>query len=294
MTHGPARGGLVNRTPFAFDVRSDDPIRGDLWMPEGAVDGCAVVVCHGFKGFKDWGFFPWVCEETARRTGCTVASFNFTGSGIGEDPETFSELDRFARNTLTREQEDLEAMLDRLAVGRAGEAVYSPLRRFGLLGHSRGGATAVLKAATRRQVRALATWSAVASVERYEAEHASTWEEGGTVTIENARTGQRMPLKRNVLDDVRANRDRLDVLRAAGAVTVPWLIVHGEEDESVPVAEGRALAGAAGEGAELVTIAGAGHTFGAGHPFGGAPDALEEALARTAAHFRRHLTPESP
>lgn len=292
MTLGPSVNQLVERTRFAFEVRPGDPVRGDLWQPESAVEDAAIVVCHGFKGFKDWGFFPHLSEELARRTGCPVAAFNFTGSGVGDDPESFTELDRFSRNTFTREKEDLEAVMDRLALGRAGDAVFSPVSRFGLLGHSRGGATAVLKAGVRRQVRALVTWSAVASTERYRQQYEPTWEAGEVVQIENARTGQQMPLRRNVLDDLRAHPDLLDVTAAASSLEIPYLVVHGEDDESVPVAHARELAEAAGEHATLHVVEGTGHTLGVGHPFEGATPELEEGIAVSAGHFRRHLTPE--
>lgn len=292
MTLGPAVHQLVERTRFEFEMRAGDPVRGDLWQPESAVEGAAVVVCHGFKGFKDWGFFPHLGEELARRTGCPVAVFNFTGSGVGPDLESFTELDRFARNTFSREKEDLEAVMDRLAAGRAGGAVFSPVSRFGLLGHSRGGTTAVLKAAVRRQVRALVTWSAAASTELYRDEYEPVWEAGETVRVENARTGRELPLRRNVLDDLRAHGDRLDVTSAAASIDAPYLVLHGAADESVPLDHARALAGAAGDAAELRVLEGAGHTFGAGHPFEGATPALEEAVEASAAHFRRHLTPE--
>ena len=44
--------------------------------------------------------------------GLVLVTFNFSGSGIGEDPETFSELDRFEANTIGKEIEDLGAVLD--------------------------------------------------------------------------------------------------------------------------------------------------------------------------------------
>ncbi len=284
----------VRRLPFRFCLPADQTIRGDVWLPEEAPDeggdGAALVVCHGFKGFKDWGFFPWVCRELAGKTGRPTVGFDFTGAGVGEEGDRFDELDRFARNTFTRELRDLEAVLDRLAVGRLGEVVVPPARRFGLLGHSRGGATCVLKAGDRRQVGALVTWSAIASVERYEREYGPTWEAGRTVYIRNARTEQDMPLERNVLDDLRANRERLDVSAAAAAVAAPWLIVHGTEDESVPVEDARALAAASGGRAALLLVEGSGHTFGVGHPFEGPSPALERALGATAEHFRDALS----
>jgi len=96
-----------------------------------------------------------------------------------------------------------------------------------------------------------------------------------------------MPLERNVLDDIRANGDRLDVLLAAGHLRIPCAIVHGEEDAAVPFADAEALAGAIGDLATLVRVEGAGHTFEAGHPFGGPTPELEIAIDASIRLFRR-------
>jgi uncharacterized protein len=279
----------VLHQPFAFEIRTGDVIRGDVWRPDAPVPGAAVVVCHGFKGFKDWGFFPYLAEEMARRTGCLTASFNFTGCGVGEDLETFTDLEGFSRNTISRELGDLEAVLDRLAAGRCGDVQVPPADRFGLLGHSRGGATCILEAATRSQVRGLVTWAAIAGLERYVALYGERWDAGQVVEIPNARTGQMMPLRRNVLDDLRANRDRLDVLAAARTLRVPWLVVHGTEDESVPFSDAAMLAEAGADHAAVMAVEGAGHTFGSGHPFAGTSEALEKIIERSADLLRRCL-----
>ena len=49
-----------------FTIESSEglPIRGDLESTGGA--RALVVIVHGFKGFKDWGFFPWVAETQSR------------------------------------------------------------------------------------------------------------------------------------------------------------------------------------------------------------------------------------
>jgi pimeloyl-ACP methyl ester carboxylesterase len=109
----------------------------------------------------------------------------------------------------------------------------------------------------------------------------------------NARTGQRLPLYRDVLDDLRANRGTLDMEAAAGRLGPALLIVHGTADEAVPVAEAHSLHAAAGT-AELAIIDGAGHTMDASHPFPGTNPRLDEAVSRSVAHFAAHLAQESP
>lgn len=279
---------MVTRLPFSFESRADDVVRGDVWRPAALDLAATIVVLHGFKGFKDWGFFPYVCERLADGLGCETVAFNFTGSGIGPDLETFTELDRFARNTFSREIQDVDSVLERIAGGSIGGVALEGISRFGLLGHSRGGAIAILSADGHPEVRALTTWAAIASVDRYAA-LAAQIERDGVAYVPNARTGQQMPIGREILDDLRSNRQRLDVEAAARRLKIPHLVVHGDADESVPVADAQTLARAAGRRGRLEIVRGTGHTLDATHPFRGASAALERVTDLTVEHFRRHL-----
>src|SRR2546430_1689060 len=79
-------------------------------------------------------------------------------------------------------------------------------------------------------------------------------------------------------------------VRAAGGGRAPWLIVHGTADQTVPWGDGRDLHNAARAGErELFLVDGAGHGFGAGHPWAGANTALEQVVRRTVDWFARHL-----
>ena len=59
-------------------------------------------------------------------------------------------------------------------------------------------------------------------------------------------------------------------------------VIHGTDDTSVPLQDGRDLAAASGT--TLLEIEGAGHTFGAVHPFAG-PTADLEAVAGAVIDF---------
>jgi len=264
-------------------------LRGDLWTPGALPNGSAVglVVCHGFKGFKDWGFFPFASRTLATRLGCPVVSFNFTGSGVGDDPESFSEREAFGHNTFSQECDDLDAVLDGLAEGRLGASSFPAISRIGVLGHSRGGVATILSA-ERLDVVAIATWAAIASPMRYAALFEGV-EPGAAVEITNARTGDVLPLFPDVVLDLQANRQRFDLDASLARSRIPLLVVHGSEDRSVPVEDGRHLA-AAGIDATLRIIEGAGHTFEVGHPFMGPSPELSAALSFTGDHFERHLT----
>lgn len=230
----------------------------------------AVVIVHGFKGFKDWGMFPPLAERLAR-AGFTAVSFNMSGSGVdaGGAP---SLPERFGRNTYGAELSDLAAVLDALEQGQLGTA---PPTRVGLVGHSRGGGIAVLQTARDPRVRSLVTWAAIADVVRWDDRTRAKWRAGGHFDVTNTRTGQVIPLSTDVLDEIESAPAELDITRAAARIEVPWLIVHGALDESVTAKDAARLhAASARESTTLLTIPGAGHTFGAGHPWappGGAP-----------------------
>jgi dienelactone hydrolase len=248
----------------------------------------AVVVCHGFKGFMEWGFFPALAELLAAR-GFLAVRFNFSGAGVRRGEDRVSDVAAFRDDTYSRELEDLAAVL--AALPELGEGRVDP-RRVGLLGHSRGGAIALLAAAHPDHgsgIRALVTWSAIADVDRWEEAEKERWRQDGEITVRNARTGQELPLGRGLLADVERQRNALDLEAAARRRTAPWLLVHGREDESVPAAEGERLAATASEPRELVLVDGAGHTFGATHPFAHPTPQLVTAMNATQHWFRRHL-----
>jgi uncharacterized protein len=270
--------------PFSRVTSDGELIRGDLRLPAGPPPRSAVLVVHGFKGFKDWGFFPHVCEALTG-DGHAVISFNFSRNGVTDDPDTFADLESFARNTFTRELDEIRRLLGEI---RGGDLLPRPVRRIGLLGHSRGGGSAVLAAGEDGELDALVTWAAVARFDRWAEETKEEWRRERRIHVLNARTGQQMPLDVALLEDFEANAERLDILDTARRLETPWLIVHGEADASVPADEARELAGT-NSGAELEVIPGAGHTFEAVHPFAGSTPELDRALEVTGAHFRRHL-----
>jgi uncharacterized protein len=245
----------------------------------------AVLVLHGFKGFKDWGMFPPLGDRLAR-AGFSVITPNLSGSGV-DDAGDFSLPERFGHNTFSAELSDVATVTDALAEGRLG---VSPPSSLGIVGHSRGGGMAILHTARDSRVRALVTWAAISSVERWPSEQRTAWRQAGRTEIKNARTGQVLPLYTDVLDDIEQNASQLDIEAAAGRIAVPWLIVHGAEDESVGFGEAQRLKGAArGSQVDLLSIAGGRHTFGAVHPWQSSTPQLDTVFDATLAWLTAHL-----
>lgn len=247
----------------------------------------AIILLHGFKGFRSWGFFPTLADRLAR-AGFTVVSYNASGSGVDANGE-FSFPDRFGHNTYSAELADLRGMLGALWAGELGVV---PPTKLGLMGHSRGGGVALLQATKDPRVDALVTWATIGMVDRWSAGAKADWRARGRLDVVNSRTSQVLPLYLEVLEEVEQQRsNRLDLEMAAREVKAPWLLLHGEEDDSVPTAESERLYAASGRvTTELKIVTGAGHTFGAKHPLEGIPETLERTMQATLSWFGTHLT----
>ena len=274
--------------PFSFLTDEGLPIRGDVHLP--ASPGPVVVCVHGFKGFKDWGFWP----ETARRlctAGYGVVRFNLSHSGIGEDLENFGEPKLFENGTYSREVADLREILSKLPRLFPESGPTIDFSRIGLLAHSRGSVASLAVAASGEAlVRSVVLWNPVSRVLWWDEEERKTWREKGYWEVVNARTRQVFHVTTALLDDAEANRAELDPIANARRLTARLLVVVAREDETVPAESGVRLAREAPTPlGSLAEISGTGHTFGAAHPFATPTPALEEVIGATIDHFDRTL-----
>jgi len=269
----------MTETTFEI-VGSCGPIRGEAYRPENSRG--TVVICHGFKGFGRGHFFPHVAREL-NKASLTGITFDFSGSGVGADRLNFTEPDRFYQNTFTKELDDLGRVI---AHAQSQKWIG---KRLGLFGHSRGGGTAILHAAADDRVAALVTWAAVSSVTRWPPEAVAEWRRRGFTEIENSRTHQVFKIGTGLLDETQQlGATKLNIEAAASRIKVPWLIVHGRDDETVPPAEAEQLHDVSKAHSTLRILPGS-HGFDGKHPLTEVPPALEAVTSETVSFFARHL-----
>lgn len=254
-------------------VERPDDAQGDL---------PAVVVLHGFKGFMHWGFFPELSRRIAA-AGFVCVSLNASGCGVGEDLETMDDVEGFAKNTLSRELEDLDR-----ARAYAANLEGVDASRLAVFGHSRGGGMALLHAAERGDYRAAVAWAAIDTIDRIDEAAKQAWRETGHLWIPNGRTGQTHRMDLEALHDAEQNAERLDILAACQRLEAPTLVLHGTDDPTVEFAASERIAKALPAPLH-VTIEGAGHTFGATHPFTEPTLELERAFDTTVSFLSAHL-----
>ncbi len=245
------------------------PMAADLFLPEAPEPVRLLVYAHGFNGFKDWGGADLIAQAAVRR-GFAWLRFNFSHNGTTpEHPQDFADLDAFGSNTYSKELYDLGAVFDWIYLEGNPYRDRLGRQRPGLIGHSKGGAEAVVFAAEDPRVGALATWAAVSACrtpwDSWDGARMAEWKASGRAYVLNGRTQQRMPLDYTLAEDYERNRERFDVEAAASRLTIPWLICHGTADTSVDFAHARRLH-AWNPGSELFTLD-TDHVFGRRHPW---------------------------
>jgi dienelactone hydrolase len=263
-------------------------IRAELHFRNAIRDAPVIIICHGFKGFKNWAFFPFLAESLAQAD-YVALTFNFSRNGVGSDLHNFTELDKFENNTYSHEINDLNCIIDAISSGEIGKGLIDT-EKIGLIGHSRGGGIALLHSQMDPRIKSLVTWSAIASVERYSSEQIKLWKNQKHLEFENKRTGQLMRVGIDLLQDIQKNKKKLNITSAAEQLETPTLIIHGQADESVPVEEAQTIFDhLASPSKELMIIEGGTHTFGARHPMESMPEELQTVFELTESWFDRFL-----
>ncbi len=271
------------------------PIYYDLLTPVTSTGTVLPVILfvHGFKGFKDWGAFPDVYEELAR-SGFAVISFNLSLNGTGKSMTEFDEPELFRRQTLSQDLRDVGSVIDAVKSKLiTSDKLVLDSDRIGIMGHSRGGHTAITAAAEFAEIQCLVTWAAVADyTKRWSEKMVNDWLRKGYTDITNARTGQVLPIDRVVYDDAMENAEKLIALNRVKELYIPSMFIAGKDDESVPYSDTEKLYRASpSDEKDFRIIENTGHTFGVSHPFEETdfPPEFTEVLDLTEGWFLDHL-----
>jgi uncharacterized protein len=276
----------MNKNDFVLYTEDQEKIRITAYGLDIIQNSPCLIFVHGFKCFKDWGFVPYLGEYFFR-SGFFIITFNFSFNGIGENPNEFTEMEKFAQNSPLREISELSLVIDSYINGFFGSHRNT---KIGVIGHSRGGAISILTSSRKKEVNALAVWSSISDFDRYSENQKRTWKTKGFFEVVNQRTGQKMRLNASLLQEIEENKDDLlNIKKAVSKLNRPLLIAHGEQDLTVSFTEAEKLFSWSDKtNTELVKIESAGHTFNIKHPFEGNSLQLEFLLKKTATFFKKN------
>ena len=217
------------------DIRNSHGERLDYSFHQGdGISKRVVILGHGVTGNKDRPFVAALANGLAA-SGIPALRFSFSGNGDSEG--------RFIDSTISKEVEDLGSVLDAL-IGYT--VCYA--------GHSMGGAVGVLRASRDNRIKLLVSLAGMVHTKTF----AQT--EFGDVTPGEGFMWYKpeCPLSRAYMDDM-AQID--SVVDLGSQIAVPWLLLHGTEDDVVPIGESREIFENASEPKELIELEGADHVF---------------------------------
>ncbi|MFT7465586.1 MAG: pimeloyl-ACP methyl ester carboxylesterase [Pseudohongiellaceae bacterium] len=240
----------------------------DLVQPAGG-PAPLTLLCHGFKGFRQWGMFPHLAERLAAG-GRAVALFDLSHNGTSGGV-VFDRLDLFETQTVSRHRDDLLLVLETLW-GEQEALDLDVDQGVSVVGHSLGGGVALLAAARDARITKVVSLNGVSHFQRVPEVALEELERNDRIIIRNGRTGQDMPLGRPWFDNVA----EVDLQACCQSLQLPVLILAGDDDLVVPPREAVALEGWLAQG-QRVALANGDHTLGARHPWVGWSEPLQAA-----------------
>jgi putative redox protein len=228
----------MNSERLTFRGAFGDELAARLEQPRGELRGYALFA-HCFTCSKDLRAAREISRALADR-GFGVLRFDFTGLGESEGD--------FAGSDFSSNVSDLVAAADFLRAEREAPSL--------LVGHSLGGAAAIVAAARITEVRGVATIGAPS-----EAAHLRDTllrenpELEGSEEAEVELAGRRFRIRRQLLEDLEAQ----NVEAAVASLARPLLVLHAPDDEIVGIEHAERLFAAARQPRSLISLDGADH-----------------------------------
>lgn len=257
----------IKRISKVLKGSNDLPIPIDIHFPSDGEELPIVIFAHGYKGFKDFGAWRQIGDQFAEN-GFVFVRFNFSHNGTTpENPLDFVDLEAFGENNYSKELSDFNHVIDYLYDLACENPMWNE-EDISIIGHSRGGGMAILTADQNKKVKKLITWAAINSTYRGmpTGEELKKWKDNGVRYVLNGRTKQNMPHYYQFYTDLEENKDLLDIENHARSLSIPWLILHGDTDEAVPLEDALKL-NKWQQRSTLKIIKNGSHTFSIVHPW---------------------------
>jgi dipeptidyl aminopeptidase/acylaminoacyl peptidase len=197
-------------------------------------------------------------------------------------------MDKFAKNTISLEISELNELIIAYNDGYFGEKKSN---KVALIGHSRGGAVSLLSSLVNRIPVAYVVWSSVAKLDRYTERQKNEWRKKGFIEAFNSRTRQMMRMNIDLLDDIENNiNGSLNLENSVKSLNKPLLIIHGEEDLTVPISEAEQIFSWSDQKiTEIFRVPNTGHTFDIVHPFEGTNKKFDSILDKTNGFLKKYF-----
>jgi len=269
---------------FEIPGYNNRTIKADLRHNSSIPKVPIVILSHGFKSFRNWGFMPYLSSQIADNNICI--NFDFSWNGIFDDKKMIYDVDIFAQNTISSMIFDLNLLIKNIN-NNSIEKISSVIKNHWngniiLFGHSLGGAISINIVNQFNNIQKLVLWGSIAKYTRNTKKQIEDWKNKGTMNFKDQKTGQELYLNYSYYKDKEDNDQNYHILNKIKNIKQDTLIIHGEQDITISPKEAYSLfKNSIADEKILRIINGCGHTFGVEHPFQNARKQLTEAINMT-------------
>jgi len=226
-----------------FSNSKGNKICGILSNPTSETNVPVIILCHGFTTSKD-GSTNTKLEKIFNNH--KIATFRFDFFGHGESEGNFEDI------TISEAVDDILNAIKYLK--------NKGFSNLGLVGSSFGGISSIMAASKTDDLFVLALKSPVSDyyevdTKRRTKEEIEDWKTKEYVIHRNSK-GEEKRLKYSFFDDFKNN----DAYEAAKKIKIPTLIIHGDQDKTVPVEQSKKTSRII-ENCKLEIITGADHKY---------------------------------
>lgn len=221
-------------------IRNKQGERLDVSFHEGHRENHLVIIGHGVTGNKDRPMLIAIAEALAEK-GWPCLRLSFSGNGESEGA--------FTDSNISKEITDLTAVIDQLGTGK----------KIAYIGHSMGGAVGTLTAARDDRLKVMISLAGMVYTSDFvqrefgdiSPDQDLMWEEPGC------------PFASSFAEDLRNINNTLDAVQE---LRLPWLLMHGLEDDVVLPRDSRDFEKKLRGPSKLIEIPEAGHSFEGHYP----------------------------
>ena len=193
-----------------------------------------VIIGHGVTGNKDRPFLVALAEGLAS-AGIPTVRISFSGNGDSEG--------KFTDSNISKEVADLGSVIDRFSN-----------KRITYVGHSMGGAVGAIRASQDSRIQFLVSLAGMVHTKQFaetefgmvKPDHGNMWDD------------EDCPLSSTFMNDLAAIESTVS---CGSKIKIPWLLIHGSEDDVVPLQDSKDIAAVAGGQNTLVEQPRANHVF---------------------------------
>jgi dienelactone hydrolase len=240
---------MVLQKNVFFNNHEGKKIAGVLDLPDGDGHFPAVVIVHGFKGFKEQAHLAAIANALAN-AGIVALRFDVS-NGLGEsdgDPFDFK---------FSEFLDDTTSALDFLQT-----LSYVDKSHIGMTGHSLGGQVTLILAAKDGRVKAIVPMCSVfiPGTTSSLVDPDGSWKKNGHKEFTSKTLGRTFKMSYKFHEDW-SKYDAPEMKRIVTHIKVPTRVIQSGNDESVPLDTSHQLRESLNCEKELCVIKGAPHTF---------------------------------